>query len=213
METLMPKIITKSFFHRGLWYRYKYNRTNMENILKEYNSFLLENLTTFLDEVVFNWAPDELFNSEDSLRVTGIMTEEEYPTKVNPSRFKKWVNMGLMKEGGTRHNNVLTTILEHDPNSLATEVPVWCRCFPYRNKWLNVAGHIDLLQFNDGEIYIWDYKPDRSKTVGDQVSLYKQLLVRLIMGLDEKIVKCGWFDEFSEHIIIGSDRTKVEKKE
>jgi len=49
-------------------------------------------------------------------------------------------------------HEILVDFLEHDPSTVAIEVPVW-------SERLQMCGHIDLVRIVDGVIQVCDYKP------------------------------------------------------
>ena len=215
-------ILRKSFPYKTggnykLWYYYRFNRDNAVTLLKQSNySPSLVNLVNFLSQVaVKHIYPGKLFSEKVSHRVTSLVSEKQHKNKVAPSRFRDFVIEGLSKEGKTRHNKVLIPILQHDPKSLAIEIPVWSESYMLHpemgeviKKWgqhIKLTGHIDLLQYDiqSGKILLWDYKPDKGTLiVGSQVTFYKYLLMQLVLGLSLDDIVCGWFDEELERILV-----------
>jgi len=116
-------------------------------------------------------------------------------------RMHNWLNavalqaLRLARHNRERHAVVEGYFLSCDRNTITTEVPVW---FFDKRLQETVAGHIDLVQVNFGQVWILDYKPNAAREnrtkVRTQLSLYARgLAYRTGLKLEE--IRCAWFDE------------------
>lgn len=209
-------ILTKTFHHYDLWVRYQWNKANTINMLNKFNSLPLLRTATLLEQIhSSNVVPSHLFK-EGVKRASGLKVKEFEDNLISvkqpTNRFKKVVDEGLQiheNTNKTRHYSVLSLILERDVNSLAVEVPLWCMFYPDGPYWTTVVGHIDLLQFFDDKIWIWDFKPDDDPHVRVQLAVYKEMLLRLILDLRPEDIELGWFDKTDEFKVQNSRTIEV----
>ena len=195
--------------HFGLWRIYKYNKTNATELAFEYKNPKLISLINFLEKICAGFVPSWLFTENNSVRVTTICDElgpklfgDYYSFILNKeSKFKKYIEIALnnKRDASSRHNKVLSEILLKHKNALAIEVPVWMKYYNDREP-LQLVGHIDLIEFADNKVWIWDYKPD-SKDAKYQVLFYRELLISLVPGLSSRHINCGWFDNETDYIV------------
>ncbi len=96
------------------------------------------------------------------------------------------------------HENVEKYLLETDPETIASEVPVWYK--QPQSSRLDIdgvlTGHIDILRYEkNGMIGIWDYKPRAKyeKKAYMQVYLYA-LMMSQRTGIPLGNFLCGYFD-------------------
>jgi hypothetical protein len=193
-------IIKRPMPHWDLWIWYRFNVDNSIRLLDEYNNQNLVKLIHYLQQIAFQkgMIPHRLFRKGNSVRVSSLCKNRSYEVEVGESRF---INYTTTPKGKlSNHNKVLIPILEKEGNSLAIETPLWCIKLWFEGKWITVTGHVDLIQYIHPYIYIWDYKPDKAKTVGDQVMMYKYMLTQLV-GVDYEKIKVGWFDNSMEYIV------------
>jgi len=103
----------------------------------------------------------------------------------------------------SRHENLQKFFLEHNPNTVACEVPVWMESWEFEDypRVLKtrdtLTGHIDVLRYeDDGLLGVWDYKPRAAaeRNADIQVFLYA-LMLSLRTGLPLTAFLCGYFDE------------------
>ncbi len=106
------------------------------------------------------------------------------------------------------HENLQKFFLEHDPNTIACEVPVWTESWEfadYRHVLKTretLTGHIDVLRCeDDGRVGVWDYKPRAAgeRRADLQVFLYA-LMLSLRTGLPMTAFLCGYFDEKDAYV-------------
>lgn len=101
--------------------------------------------------------------------------------------------------GSPRHESVLNMILEKDPYSIGMEIPIWIW---HEDHFL--TGHIDLILYIDGIIYICDYKPEETPNTDTtrlsysfmrsvpQVASYA-LVLKYLFGIEG--IKCVTFNK------------------
>jgi hypothetical protein len=108
----------------------------------------------------------------------------------------------------SRHENLQKYFLEHNPHTMACEVPVWMESWEFEDYARilktrdTLTGHIDVLRReDDGRLGVWDYKPraaaERSADI--QVFLYA-LMLSLRTGLPLTAFLCGYFDEQDAYV-------------
>jgi hypothetical protein len=111
-------------------------------------------------------------------------------------------------EVSSRHENLQKYFLDHNPNTIACEVPVWTEAWEFEDypRLLRtreaLTGHIDVLRReDDGLLGVWDYKPRAAAERGAhiQVFLYA-LMLALRTGLPMNAFLCGYFDEKDAYI-------------
>jgi len=94
-------------------------------------------------------------------------------------------------------------MLENDTSTIATEGPVFIQAsesplIGLRNLSENpITGHIDILQYRNGKLYILDYKPgaQKEKPIG-QLFVYACCLSRAT-GIHFPKMRPAWFDELN----------------
>ena len=180
-----------SFVHKGGYYHYRLNRENIKDVK-------FENLKNFLGDVS-ECCPNDYFNEgprSSSLKFQipcnlvridnhEISNLTKIGLKANENRYK------------TAHSKVQVFLLENSKKSIAVEVPVWFE--DGENEVMNdkkpLTGHIDLLNYEGGKVWVWDYKPNsiKEKYAATQVYFYSLMLSKRI-GLDLKDMRCGYFD-------------------
>lgn len=98
----------------------------------------------------------------------------------------------------TSHSRVQVFMLENDRATIATEVPIWLTNeeLDFFNIKQPLTGHIDILRIDDGNIWVWDYKPNArsEKYAATQVYFYALMLSKRT-GINLDKFRCGYFDE------------------
>lgn len=146
------------------------------------------------------------------LHLAAIVDQRDFETGTRPSQLELFPNPGvfhtrmgsisrvaldaarLAKNNRARHQTLEDYFLSCDRNTLAVEVPV-----SFRDAKLGlVAGHLDILQINRGQLYLLDYKPgakrEKPEKVVTQLSCYARGL-SLRCGIPMEKMRCAWFDE------------------
>lgn len=101
----------------------------------------------------------------------------------------------------TAHSQVQCFMLEHDTSTVAVEIPVWMSATELQGFPIEIgdqeylSGHIDALSVEDGNIWIWDYKPRamEERFAAVQVALYA-LMLSTHTGIELSQFRCGYFD-------------------
>lgn len=95
-----------------------------------------------------------------------------------------------------QHRLVELEFMRNDPNTIATEIPV------YNDEW---SGHIDLLRVIDGgkRLQLPDFKPNAHKETkaASQVYRYKKVLCE-VLKISEDLVDACYFDENNSYFLI-----------
>ncbi len=101
----------------------------------------------------------------------------------------------------TNHSRVEVFLLEHDKKTIAAEVPLWFEpeemeaISPLLDAHKILTGHIDILQVEDGKIWIWDYKSNVEKEIyAPTQTFFYALMLSKRTGIPLKYFRCGFFD-------------------
>ncbi len=127
---------------------------------------------------------------------------KEKKAKNNACKFARIVS-GLAGNNHERHSRLEKLMLENDTSTIAVEVPVYLQLSKSTIPWLKnfesandyITGHIDILQYRNGKLYILDYKPgaEKEKPFG-QLFVYACCLSRLA-NISFNRIRLAWFDE------------------
>jgi len=189
-------IIHKSFKH-GWFYHYRIHLSKAEQLCNKGFSPLKKYLLDVKDN-----CPDKYFLSGP--RGSHIKKAIE----VNMKRINGHEICSLAAEGlnsgnyKTAHSNVQMFMLQNDTKTISVEVPIWILNTEMNNyaQLLGstdaLTGHIDALRVEDGNIWVWDYKPNASKErfAATQVTLYSLMLSKRT-GIPLDNFRCGYFDD------------------
>ena len=109
-------------------------------------------------------------------------------------------NMPAERVLKSQHEHLQKYLLDTDAASVACEAPVWLFGSEFGVPLPVLpddvlTGHIDLIRYNDGKIWVWDFKPNaaREKHAGQQVYLYSLMLAKRA-GVPIEDIRCGYFD-------------------
>jgi hypothetical protein len=191
-------IRTHSFEHRPAFYRYRLALARVDGLPGPMADYL---------HALFTNCPNHLFR-ETVFRASGAGRRGlglEIPlTPVCDHDIIDLAGRSRSFRGvSSRHENLQKYFLEHDPATVACEVPVWMESWEltdYRRVLGTEApltGHIDVLRREeDGRLGVWDYKPHAAaeRHAHLQVFLYAVMLA-LRTGLPLADFSCGYFDE------------------
>jgi len=108
------------------------------------------------------------------------------PSNIRPIKSNNAIKMtrmalSLVKHRAKRHEAIEKFFIINDSSTFAVEVPVYV--FPEEAPDLKLTepltGHIDIIQYRNGKIYIMDYKPDQDPaSASTQLKLYARALSR-----------------------------------
>ena len=178
---------------------YYYYRLHHEKCTELNNG--LATLKDFLEEVGLN-CPNHYFTQGPrssaltfKLKNIDVHSIEGHPISIMARE--------ALKNSDTRsaHTNVEVFLLKHDHHTLAVEVPLWLEnneIMGFKELFksdLPLTGHIDILRIEDGNIWVWDYKPNASQEVYaiTQTFFYAYMLSKRTKIPIENF-RCGYFD-------------------
>ncbi|MCF2136976.1 MAG: PD-(D/E)XK nuclease family protein [Candidatus Thorarchaeota archaeon] len=222
MSTDEKHIVRRELQHGKIAYKFQWNVTNHERLGKTTGD--LAALWAHLNTIVEGKIPSEPFTSPFYRRASSLRLKKmSNATKIGlRNRFLRKglisenVNDDLVKKIREYHrlrgdksyssdHSILTEFLNHDPQTLAIEVPVW-------SEQEGLSGHIDLVRFVNGTIEIADYKPgpmERTKSrflnAVPQIAAYGEMMAHhLAATLRSAIeapllpkIQCSIFDTHS----------------
>lgn len=188
-------ILSSSMMH-GVNYHFRIHMKKLESLCSERFPALI----SYLLDVQKN-CPREYFLEgprSSSLRI-------KVPAEIINANHEvsSLARMGLESDYyDNAHMNVQMFMLSFDNKTLAIEVPLWLTkdelsTFSEIFKSdLPLSGHIDLIRFENGKIWIWDYKPraSREKYASTQTYFYALMLSKRT-NLDMSNFMCGYFDD------------------
>ncbi len=184
-------VVSKTFDYRGLAYNFKYHKGKLEVLGREYPS-----LVSFIKRCEAGCPP--FFNAiENRCSQLGLEVTIEKTVSVSENQMCRRAALAVSSAPTKkkRHSLVENFMLINDDATVAVEVPVWLW---EKNLKLSIAGHIDLIQIAQGQVYILDYKPDaaqeKEEHVASQLYLYASgLSFRTSIPLSR--IRCAWFDD------------------
>ena len=191
-------IRTHSFAHSPAYYRYRLALARTDHLPEPMADFL---------HALFTNCPNHLF--AQTLCRASRLARSGLGVEIALTRVKDHDIIALadksrrFDEVSSRHENLQKFFLDHNPNTIACEVPVWAEAWEFEDypRLLRtretLTGHIDVLRHeNDGLLGVWDYKPHAAaeRSAHLQVFLYT-LMLALRTGLPMSAFLCGYFDE------------------
>jgi hypothetical protein len=203
-------IRTHSFEHQPAFYRYRVALARVAGLPGPMAEFL---------EALFTNCPNHLFR-ETGCRASGVSRRGQLGIEMPVARLTDhdiiaWAARSRgFRDVSSRHENLQKYFLEHEPRTVACEVPVWMESgeladYPdILGTSEPLTGHIDVLRGEaDGRLGVWDYKPHAAaeRHAHIQVFLYA-LMLSLRTGLPLSAFLCGYFDEQDAYVF---DPTQV----
>ena len=191
-------IRTHSFEHRPAFYRYRVALARVARLPEPMAEFL---------HALFTNCPNHLFR-ETVFRASGV-SRRRLGIEIPLTRVSRHDIIALAGRShgfnhvSSRHENLQKYFLEHDPNTIACEVPVWMESWEFADypsvlkTRAPLTGHIDVVRREeDGRLGVWDYKPHAAaeRDAHIQVFLYA-LMLSLRTGLPLTAFLGGYFDE------------------
>lgn len=187
-------ILHKSFKH-GWFYHYRLHKLNADEQCTPQFSPLNNYLNSVLES-----CPEEKFNKIRSSKLKFAMPFEVM--QVENHEITDMARLGL--EGGDKsaHTNVQLHMLNHDPKTIAVEVPLWLDAIEHQyhdalfGSQDPLSGHIDVLRIEGDKIWVWDFKPKAhlEKYASTQTFFYAMMLSKRT-GIPLDDFRCGYFDE------------------
>ena len=189
-------IISHTFKHNDLEYRFKFHRLKTNMLLKDRFPELRKYLWR-----VSEICPGKLFADKETGRCSEAPAKTELIAERRPdNNAVALAKLGLLlaKRATMRHDAVEYFMLANDTATVAVEVPVWL----YPKEMIDlklsfpITGHIDILQARGNYLYILDFKPDaRHETKArHQLALYARAL-SVRTGIPISYIRCAYFDE------------------
>jgi len=194
---------THSFQHRPAFYRYRVALARVDALPAPMAQYL---------HALFTNCPNHLFHAT-VFRASGV-GRRGLDIEIPRTKAR---DHGIIALAGrshafgacsSRHENLQKYFLDHDPLTIACEVPVWMESWELADyervlgSRAPLTGHIDVLRREgDGRIGVWDYKP-RAAAERDahiQVFLYA-LMLSLRTGLPLSDFLGGYFDEKDAYV-------------
>jgi len=185
------------FKHRKLFYHYRIHSKKLRLMPKN-----LKNLELYLYDMLEN-CPNEYF--EKGLRSSELKFQIDKLKiyEINGHELCALTKQALNQEiKKTSHTKVQCYCLQNDNKTIAVEIPVWL--FLEESEELKkisdsknpLTGHIDLLRNEEGNIWVWDFKPkaEKEKFAATQVLFYTLMLSKRTK-IPLKYFRCGYFDE------------------
>ena len=201
-------IRTHSFAHSPAYYRYRLAQARTDHLPEPMADYL---------HALFTDCPNHLF-SQNLCRASRV-ARGGLGVEIALTRLKDHDIIALaarsrgFDEVSSRHENLQRFFLDHNPNTIACEVPVWAEAWEFEDyrRLLgtreSLTGHIDVLRLeDDGLLGVWDYKPRAAaeRSAHLQVFLYA-LMLALRTGLPMSAFLCGYFDEKDAYIFRPSE--------
>ena len=180
-------IQVKKLYHQQV-YEFKYHQLKLNIAAKEYPK-----LRDYLKAVAASETRNERMDRElgkmfeaSATRCSSYKPPEHAlpPVQVKRLRTNNATKMAglaitLAKNRAARHEAVEEFFIANDSTTVAVEIPVYIKPDEAPELQLKepLTGHIDLLQFRNGRIFILDYKPDQDPAASaTQLQLYKKAL-------------------------------------
>jgi len=188
----------------GWFYHYRVHKDKVAELCAEFPT-----LAGFLQNMLVKGAcPDAPFNEgprSSSLR---------FPVDVDIKKVAHPITQmaaAALVEGrySTAHSNVQVFLLQHDKSTIAVEVPLWWMTEEMGSHSTIIpgadtgplSGHIDVLSVEDGNIWVWDYKPGaRKEKYASTQTYYYALMLAERTGVPLDRIRCGWFDEKDAYV-------------
>lgn len=192
------EIRTHSFQHRPGFYRYRVALARVARLPEPMGDYL---------HALFTNCPNHLF-SDTVFRASGVR-RRQLGLEIPLARVDDHDIIALARRShgfsdvSSGHENLQKYFLEHDPATVACEVPVWMESWEFADypqilgTHEALTGHIDVLRREaDDRLGVWDYKPRAAaeRHAHLQVFLYA-LMLSLRTGLPLSAFSCGYFDE------------------
>ena len=189
---------THCFSHKPFFYRYRILISKIKNVP--------ENLSSYLG-ILFTDCPNHLFQKSNFRSSARKSDECKFEVEVIHSQSHDLIGLAVeslsFTEYKSRHENLQKFLLLNDPQTIASEVPLWLEpqeIEDYSEIFHTndaLTGHVDILRCEkDGRVGVWDYKPEalNEENAKIQVFLYA-LMLSIRTGICLKDIICGYFDE------------------
>ena len=194
--------IRHTAFKHGWFYHYRLHSAKIEDLCNN-DLFTLKN---FMNKMMVS-CPDHYFENgpRSSALKFNVFADVR---RVEGHEVCLLAELG-QKHGKykTAHSNVEVYMLENDANTVCVELPIWLlpnEIDLYRKLFEcedPLTGHIDILRVEDGNIWVWDYKPNAHKEkYADCQTFFYALMLSKRTGIPLERFRCGYFDEHSAFV-------------
>ncbi|MBU2589590.1 MAG: PD-(D/E)XK nuclease family protein [Nanoarchaeota archaeon] len=192
-------MIKRTAFKHGWWYHYCLHNKKSDKLITNGFSQLQSYLLAMFDKCPHQHFENGPRSSRIKFQLPSLNIKEHANHEIcNLTRLGLEINEERYK---SNHMKVQMFMLEHDKKTVSIEVPVWLKTREFGSFKTHfdseypLTGHIDLLQVDKNNIWVWDYKPGASKEkyAATQTYFYALMLSnRTGIPLDK--FRCGWFD-------------------
>jgi transposase-like protein len=151
-------IIQTHLFNHHQPYLMQYHTTKLKftnnNNIRDYLNYIT-NYTIDISKLIQCSEASEKYNKEQTT----------VPTQIPAQEFAK-IAIDISENNSQRHQKLQNLMLTNDRETIVTELPI------FSNKYI---GHIDILQYQNHQFQILEYKPIINKSAFNQARLYKYL--------------------------------------
>jgi len=205
-----------SLDHLGGYYHYRVHNFKAKSLCSNYPE-----LATYLDRV-FKECPHNYFESGPRSSSLRFKIDNLDIKRVKNHEVCELTSLGLKENHErylTSHSKVQVFMLENDDKTIAVEVPLWLEpneLNEFKGMFNSVeplTGHIDVLRIEDGNVWVWDYKPNaaKEKYAATQVYFYTLMLSKRT-GIPLDNFRGGYFDDKDVFMFRPVDHIKVGKE-
>jgi hypothetical protein len=189
-------MIQHASFKHGWFYHYRVHTQRTQTLLCDFPE-----LHSFLNKMFTDCPHDKFMSGPRSSKLR--FTVPVNITEIRGHEICTHANTSLQYgKFSTAHTNVEVGLLAADTKTLCVEVPLWLDAHEiegYETIFASnepLTGHIDILRFENGKIWIWDFKPSahKEKWAATQLNCYATMLSKRT-GIELEKFMCGYFDE------------------
>lgn len=189
--------IRHTSLNHGWFYHYRLHTPKAEKLCG--NGF--STLKTFMEKMLES-CPDHYFHTGPRSSALKFDVSSKR-VRVDGHEICRLAEMGAASgRYRTAHSNVEVYMLEMDDSTVAVELPIWLQAHElesYRTLFESeepLTGHIDILRVEDGNIWVWDYKPNAEKEKHAECqTLFYAVMLSKRTGIPLDKFRCGYFDE------------------
>ena len=203
---MRKEILRKNIIHRKITYLFQWNQSNHKALAAHPSLHdSAKSLWSFLERVYNDEIPHKFFWSSEFKRAStmrlasvskndgaGLVYRLAQEGLINMESYSDFLNLvRKVISSSTSHGSVLSFLLNFDPYTVASEIPVY-------NEEMKMTGHIDLLRMTpEGTIQVLDFKPGLRDVdlliATPQVATYGILLAKLVPVMKNHI-ECTLFN-------------------
>jgi hypothetical protein len=192
-------------FKHGWFYHYRVHNPKTSSLSVDN----LSSLKVFLDDMFEN-CPHDYFQGGPRGSALKFKIPNIDPVCLTGHEVSSLADLGLVHNADrfkSNHSKVQLFMLENDQNTVALEIPIWLEskeldCYKQLFKCDEpLTGHIDALRVQDGNVWVWDYKPNahKEKYAITQTYFYALMLSKRT-GIPLEKFRCGYFDKYYAYV-------------